>query len=492
MSRPLSITLRLNLGVLILGSVVFMALTFLVHGNYGFNDDYVVVGQIKQSQMGLHEVMQSGLNSPYGAGRFFAVILTALVAPLLTSVETLQIFRIVGVVGWALVSMLLYVTLRKLKVTSALSVVLSLVPILVPGSQLTLISGTNFFYSWGTLLAIWIGAKVAFLKKKSTITIIKLALMALIPAMLYQPISAFLMLIPAISWQLQRDDDRKKANFFLAIVIYITSLLSNWVLVKIFYSSPRLEGGINLNYKLQTFFSETLPMAVLPHLYVFTPELARKTFPLILLTSIVFYIWNTRNSQLRFFRGILDTFLEVCTLTGLIPLTLGWLFFIHEDGVNFRKIFWGSSTWIILFLLSLGTTLLRANRFLNTLAVSLIFSSLILWTLFFRVSTVELQQKEWSSALCASRQVPLTAESELALELLRPPANLEKYLYKDEIAVHSLTFPGPIMFLPWLSNSKELPENIIQNAWGIHASAKGSGVGRNWSEKYRSCWLESR
>jgi hypothetical protein len=369
MRPPLSITLSLNLGALILGSVVFVALTFLVRGRYGFNDDYVVVGQIEQSQMGLREIMQWGLNSPYGAGRFFAVILTALVAPLLTSVEALQILRIVGVVGWALVSMLLYVMLRKLNVTSTLSVVLSLVPILVPGSQLTLISGTNFFYSWGTLLAIWISSKVAFFKKESSMTIFRLALIALIPTMIYQPISAFLMLMPAISWQLQRDDNRKKANFLWAIAIYISSLFSNWALVKIFYSSPRLEGGFNFNYKMQTFFSETLPMAIVPHLYVFTPDLARKTFPIILLISTVFYLWNIQNSQLRFFRGTLDTFLEICILTGLIPLTLGWLFFIHEDGVNFRKIFWGSSTWIILFLLSLGTRLLKANWFLSIITV---------------------------------------------------------------------------------------------------------------------------
>jgi hypothetical protein len=233
-------------------------------------------------------------------------------------------------------------------------------------------------------------------------------------------------------------------------------------------------------------------MSILPHLYIFFPELARNAFPLILIVSVIFYVLNTRFSQLRFHRGLLDSFLEVCILSGLIPLSLGWLFFIHEDGANFRKIFWGSSIWGILFLLSVGTRLLRGNLFLNIAAASLVVLTLALWTLFFRFSTVDLQQKEWSSALCASRQILLTAESELALESLRPPATLDKYVYKDEIAVHSLSFPGPAMFLPWLSNAKERPENIIPNAWGIHASAKGSNAGKIWSEKYRECWLSSK
>jgi hypothetical protein len=484
--------LKLKSDVWVLGSVVFVYLIFLVYGEYGFNDDYVVVGQIAQSHMGPREVLIWGLSSPYGAGRFLAAALTALVAPLLDSLESLQILRIVGALGWALVSMHLYRMLQRLNVARALSIVLSLIPILVPGSQLTLISGTNFFYSWGTLFAIWISGQIAFLKMNSRLTIFKLTFLALFPTMIYQPISSFLLLIPAISWQLQRKNYQKKANFLWAILIYLFSLLSNWILVKIFYSSPRLDGEFNFEIKIQTFFSEILPMSILPHLYIFFPELARNAFPLILIVSVIFYVLNTRFSQLRFHRGLLDSFLEVCILSGLIPLSLGWLFFIHEDGANFRKIFWGSSIWGILFLLSVGTRLLRGNLFLNIAAASLVVLTLALWTLFFRFSTVDLQQKEWSSALCASRQILLTAESELALESLRPPATLDKYVYKDEIAVHSLSFPGPAMFLPWLSNAKERPENIIPNAWGIHASAKGSNAGKIWSEKYRECWLSSK
>jgi hypothetical protein len=233
-------------------------------------------------------------------------------------------------------------------------------------------------------------------------------------------------------------------------------------------------------------------MSISPHLFLFSPEIARKIYPLIILFSLFLYLVNLRKSQIRMYRGIVDSLLEICLLTGLIPLTLGWFFLIHEDGVNFRKIFWGSSTWIILFMLSLGPKILQFNRVTETLALSLMIAALLIWTIFFRFSTVQLQEKEWESAVCASAQVKLNGESELALENMLIPSTLDRYTYKDEIAVQSLVFPGPRVFLPWLSNLKAQPRNLIASAWGIHASPKGSGEGKKWSEEFKSCWLGNR
>jgi hypothetical protein len=476
----------------ILGLVVLLLLVFLTRGKYGFNDDYVSVGQIVQSNMGFDEVLAVSLNSPFGAGRFVAILLTATFAPLLTTIDSLQFLRIIGAIGWALVSMKIYSELRKLNVARNFSMVLSLIPILVPGSQLTLISGTNFFYSWGTLLAIWVSGQIACLRKRSSLNIFRVTIFALIPTMIYQPISAYLLVIPAISWQLQRNNYEKKMNFLWSIFIYIFSLFTNWILVKLLYESPRLEGGLNLSIKLQTFLSDTLPMSISPHLFLFAPEVARKTYPLVILLSLVLYLVNLQRSQIHIYRGVVDTFLEICILTGLIPLTLGWFFLIHEDGANFRKIFWGSSIWIILFMLSLGPKILQFNRVTETLALSLMIAALLIWTIFFRFSTVQLQEKEWESAVCASAQVKLNGESELALEDMLIPSTLDRYTYKDEIAVQSLVFPGPRVFLPWLSNLKAQPRNLIPSAWGIHASPNGSGEGKKWSEKFYSCWLSKR
>ena len=471
---------------------MLLLLVFLTRGRYGFNDDYVVVGQIVQSNMGFKEVLYWSLGSPYGAGRFVAILLSSISAPLLTSIDFLQFLRIIGAVGWALVSMKIYRELRKLNVTRYFSIVLSLVPILVPGSQLTLISGTNFFYSWGTLMAIWVGGKIAYLRKRTSLQIFQMTLFALIPTMVYQPISAYLLLIPAISWQLQRNNHEEKINFLLSISIYIASLFTNWILVKFLYESPRLEGGLDFSLKLQFFLNETLPMSISPHMFLFAPELARKTYPIIIGCSLVLYFINIRRSQIRIYRGILDTFLELCILTGLIPITLGWFFLISEDGANFRKIFWGSSIWIILFLLSLGPNLFQNHRMTEILGVALIITALLFWTIFFRSSTVQLQEKEWRTAVCASAQVKLKGDSDLALEDILVPFPLDKYRFKDEIAVQSLVFPGPQVFLPWLSNLKAQPENLIPSAWGIHSTAKGSGEGEKWSEEFNSCWLGKR
>ena len=475
----------------ILGFFLLAYLVLTVRGRYGFNDDYVVVGQIAQSDMGMRDVW-NWASSPYSSGRFAAILLIAIASPLLAAIDGLQILRMIGAIGWALVSMRLCVELRRFKVTRVFSIVLSLVPIFVPGSQLTLISGSNFYYSWGTLLAIWISGRIANLEKSSYKIPVALIFLGLIPTMFYQPISAFLILLPAVSWSLWRNNNQKRRNFIWGIAIYLISILMNWLIVKLFYSSSRLEGNLDFGNKMNTFLFETLSISILPHLYIINADVARKCYPLVLLLSVLFFFLNIRSLQMNVFRGVTNTCLEICLLTGLLPLTLGWLFLIAEDGVNFRKVFWGSSSWLILFLLSLNKAFINNNRFMGYVGLIIMLSALLLWALFFRYTTVHLQQKEWDSAICASRQVKLTPESDLSLDYLLPSDPRDKFLYKDEIAVHSLAFPGPQTFLPWLGNLEAQPDNIIPNAWGIHSSTKGSGEGRDWTREFNSCWNNPR
>jgi hypothetical protein len=464
---------------------VALYLLFLVHGNYGFNDDYVVVGQIAQSNMGFWNVLEWA-SSPFSSGRYIAIFLIAIAAPLLSAVDTLQILRIVGLIGWALVSMQLHRELTKLKVSRIFSMTLSLVPIFIPGSQLTLISGNNFYYSWGTLLAIFVSGRIAKQRAMKLNTFVVLTSFALLPTMFYQPISAYLLLIPAISWMLQLSDYQRKNNFKIAIVIYAISILSNWLIVKLFYDSSRLDGALDFSLKIETFFIDTLPMTVIPHLYIFAPDYARGLYPFVILVSVLFHLLAFRGLQLVRY-GVINSLLHVCILTGLVPLTLGWLFFINEDGVNFRKIFWGSSVWMILFLLAIYIKLGRNNQLLYAICFFLMLLALAIWTIFFRVTTVQLQEREWQSAVCASKQVKLKADSELALDAFNQPVSHVKFQFKDEIAVSSLSFPGPRTFIPWLSNSAAHPDNIISNAWGIRVSEKGLNEGREWSNEFRAC-----
>lgn len=470
--------------------LVFTTLWFLVHGTYGFNDDYVIVGQVNQAHMDFFALAKWALGSPFSAGRFVGDLLGAIAAPFLSAISQLEILRIVAVIGWAFVSSFLYFIARTLGLRKTLSLALCLVPIIIPGSQLTIISGTNFPYSWATLLALIVGWRIGLDRHTSFTRTVVFLIAAQISTMVYQPSIEYILVIPAFYWILNPNTKKIAFNFWTAIGIYFASLLINWSLAKLLYDSSRLNGSVNFPFNIRSYFHDIFPMALMPHLFIFRPDLARELYVFVFLLSLLAFWVARKRLGTPISTSPKYLVLDILVALGLVPLTLGWLLFLPGNGVDFRQIFWGSSAWVIVLVLNLGLLFPQRNKYGTLLISAFCIATLFLWTPFVRYSTVDLQIREWDSAMCASKSVGLTPTSNLASQdlLLNYPAR--KFIFKDEIAVQSLTFPGPRVFMPWLSHNLLRPGNRLPSAWKIQMTEVGAAEGKSWSADFKNCWLK--
>ena len=71
-------------------------LIFLVRGKYGFGDDYVFLGWIKETSSGIIPTFHYQISPGYNAGRVLYAGIFSLVFPYIANIDALVIARIIG------------------------------------------------------------------------------------------------------------------------------------------------------------------------------------------------------------------------------------------------------------------------------------------------------------------------------------------------------------------------------------------------------------
>lgn len=457
----------------------------LFSGNYGFNDDYVLVGQFKQSDFNFLQALKWGLDSPYSAGRFLYCLAIAIVSPLLKSVETLIFIRILSVIGWCLTSVFIFKYLRKAGARRLDAATCAQIVYLIPGVLLHQASAAQYPYGWASLIALIAGNNLHKNTPTKFIAYIQSLILTIISIMIYQPAGALVLFVPIIRLILQ-SNQRNSRILTLSTKVFLVALGSNYLLARLLYTSPRLENKLDVGDKVSQFFQLVIPSSLFVFEGVYNYNFYLKIFLMMLCIFIVlFYFYSNRENQSE---GIFNKINRVLVATLFMPVTLGWLIFVPEDGVSQRKIMWGSLISLNIIYLMIVSLKGKTMKLIRISAITAVIASMITWPHLVRSNLIELQINEWSAAKCASRIYVISQEYEFGSYSSRLNYEQKKLEYQDEYAVLSSNFPGPRIFMPFLANNETNLGNIVESAWTLKLSNEESIKNDIWGKNFIECF----
>ena len=476
--------------------VCFSLLFFATCGTYGYNDDYVILGLVREGNWGFGTTLFWFTNLAANSGREIAAIFQSLFYPRIQNVSDLSFIRVVGILGWGISSSYIYLQLRKHNFTLMLSLAISLLVWIVPGSVFLTILTAGFIYSWIFLFALVLSAKAMMMGELKRKHFPIFFLGALCVAFGYQPMLPAVLFFPIVQWMNFKSNRERTGTLIyqLAFLVY-GALLVNYIYVRIRFSESRISGNLNLINKIKLGFSELFPMISVPQLFLFL----RPTAVLLSIASLILILslWVLKNASMKKPR-IRDIFLLLASLLGWMPITSFWLLLVPEDKLDFRRIYAGS----IIFLASFLCLIFAHNydslidkskkRFSGIVVIISIFGIGTFWSFAVKESTTSLQVQEYNAALCASREVKLDTDSVLASDFMTKNYRFKEFAFADEFAQQSLNFPNPRTYIPFMSD-REIYSNMgLSSPQGLKVSEKGEGKGRFWSEQFSVCFDELR
>ena len=266
-------------------------------------------------------------------------------------------------------------------------------------------------------------------------------------------------------------------TFVKALVIVLALFFINFVLVKFGYNSQRLSLHIEWIGKLTYVLNDLLPTTIYPWLYIWFPEqwwlkyLSWATY----LLSIVFIMCTLIRSVYRV-RGA-DTHIKMTEFifilsiaTSLMPLTLG-MFIFTEQAIALRRVLFASMTFWFTFLFSLSCVLrFPENRqfikVLNYGLLSFLMLYIFAFGYFLDVGTVQLASREWSAAVCASKQAPLIEPARVNSRVTILPKPFLNALRSEEFQTSTFTYPTGGM-LVWLAHLEANHSQPAFNRWNL-------------------------
>lgn len=462
------------------------AFTLTIVGTYGFGDDYVILGLAKQDNWDYLKSLEWFSSLPYNSGRQFAAIFQSIGYPFLESIDQLLILRILGVAGWLFSSLYIHSVLGKFGLEKSLRFAVSSIVFLLPGSIFLTILTASFIYPYIFLLALWISFQ--WVDENTKVTKPILIILAVLVSFGYQPITVTLILFPLIRSVRNNGKDRKiTSDLIQTTILTYFALAINYLYIKLTYSENRLNGSIDLLAKMKLYFLEILPMIQTPHLYLFSNRIASNIVLIIFIlyaTSSIFSFFKKNNiSKFQLSTSIS----KVLSWNGALFATSFWLILIPENKQDFRRLFWVSMIWYTYMIVKVSLRFSGNQKIKQVLNWAPVFL-VIIWLFSVRVTTVDLQIREFNSAKCASKQYELSAESQLSMKYLLPDYKYSKYAFEDEFAVRAFDFNNPRTFLPMITNNLYKSNEKILSVWGMSYNFNGNREGELWSKRFLVCW----
>jgi hypothetical protein len=459
-----------------------------VLGNYGFNDDYVMLGLVQLTTGKFQEILSIFL-TPTNSGRFFSSIIQASYLLKFNEIEHLSILRTLTSIVLGLSALLVFSGAVRLKYSVPTSFILSTLIIFAPGIFVISVTGFVFSYILSFYLVLCLSWYLTFNSINNYLQMTILAIILFVVGNGYQPLMSAILFFPLLRFG--KDNIDQFIYLRNAVISYVFSLGSNYLFVLLFSNTNRISIEIDFQEKIYLMLKKIIPMTISPHIFLQNVNVAVLTSYLILFvffTIIMHYIFKKENK----YKKISVEYRTYYTLSALgwVPLTTGWLFIITEDKVYFRMligatiIFWLS---IVIYLDNFISRFRLAEN-LRYFAAFSISVFLVFTYIDFRISTVIPQVKQWGAAICASEKIQLNQNSVLDSKIINLTIPNPKRLYEDEYSIESLFFPGPQIFIPTLANNKILAREKITNPWQIRFSEnQTSEEGRKWSNQYRKC-----
>jgi hypothetical protein len=372
-----------------------------------------------------------------------------------------------------------------MKVRKTDSIVCAQIVQLIPGVLLHQTSAVQYPYGWASLIALVAGQCLFNPKIKPLHVLVVSFLLTSVSIMIYQPSGALILFIPIAKYILERNQANSR-NLTRAIIIFTFALSLNYLLARLFYSSPRLENDLQFATKVEEFIKFVIPSSLLLFDGIYTLNSAFKLLIyLIVILILIFHLRSIRRFKLE---GVSHKINDVLIASLFFPLTLGWLIFVSEVGISQRKIMWGSLISITILYLILSIRQEKVFNQLKKMLILVIVVSSIAWPLEVRLNHVDLQIKEWGAAQCASKKSIVSDDQEIGPFYSNLIYSQKKSEYQDEYAVLSSRFPGPRIFIPFLANNAAARPNKIESAWTLKLSEDTDSVYASWGTEFIACF----
>lgn len=500
--------LRKNFITVCLFSSVFIFLLLVTSGEWAKNDDYVDLGLYRFGNWNYSDAFSALMPANAGAGRPLHVIWQSVIFPKIDSVGDLSRIRVIHSLIFSLLTVYLYQTIQNIFHQPSVAMSISLIPLILPGSW-GLISYTSAAPFAIAIIVCTFGYRTQRLRtfhkwNQRLMSYTIFFLIGLFSVFLYQPTVFFLPLLPAIDYIKSRFDHEAvfsslKQRMENVIAVVLTSsicLLINYVFVISFYDSPRAEGQIGTLNHLTFVLNSAVDRVIAPNL-LRLPIIGQYTNQLAIFI-VVFtagtYFQSIRNSKNDAISKYKYRFLFKATdfllMFSLLPMFLGFLFFIPEEATDFRRYYFASiASSIILISLSAAT----ANRWFVKRKIVRCFLPIITAVLVvigaiqFRSSTIEVASKEWRAAVCSSRMTRPPADSTFNFN------DIEFSFYQkingpgDEFNVLSLFRPVAGQMLIWNSYNLNSNQPLILNPWEIKIIISPN-PSSEWSSNFLKCY----
>lgn len=466
---------------------VFLALFLSTRGEYGYGDDYVILGIAKQSGFNFLAIFNWFTNLSMNAGRSLGAVFQGIAYSALNDVGSLGFIRLVSALGWALCATYLYRRARDIGFRLQTAIVMGSVIVLIPGVAFLTILTAGFIYAWGTLFALFLSWRISQTQRFDLSKLSTFVLMGLAVSSIYQPILNVIPLFSILVFVKEKDLNRIILNKICisSSLIYICLAL-NFIYIRFFLDSQRISGSINLGEKLKLAIESILPMIVFPQYHLLFSH--NQIIPIMIILAIAIYI-ILANKQMILGKGkFIDVYAKKTLLIllsfGYMPVTLIWLLLIPENTVDYRRILWaGLMFWLITLTEVMEKILLNS---INWVFIVIGFLTCLIWLNVVRASTVQLQIDEWSAAKCASSSVALKSSTRFPITIRESKINSRFKPSTDEFARSSMFYPGPQTFMPWLANDWA-GNTKIPVAWGMYAGQNPTLEGLKWVAKFRKC-----
>ncbi len=466
---------------------VFSALFLSTRGEYGYGDDYVILGIAKQADFNFQVIFSWFTNLSMNAGRSLGAVFQGIVYSSINDVGSLGFIRLVSALGWALCATYLYRRARDIGFSLQTAIAMGCMIVLIPGVAFLTILTAGFIYAWGTLFALVLSWRISQTERFNLPKLTIFALMGLAVSSIYQPILNVIPLFSILVFIKKKDLIGLRLNkIYLSSALIYICLALNFIYIRFFLDSQRISGSIDLGEKMKLTIESIFPMIVLPQFHLLFSH--NRTVPIMIILATSAYIVFA-NKKIFLEKGkFIDVYpkktLLILVSFGYLPVTLVWLLLIPENTVDYRRFLWtGLMFWIITLAEVMEKIL---SKSINWIFIVIGFLTCLIWLNVVRVSTVQLQIDEWSAAKCASSSVELELSTRFPTTIQESKINSKFKPSTDEFARYSMFYPGPQTFMPWLAN--DLTGNAkIPVAWGIYVGENPTPEGLKWVAKFKQC-----
>ena len=455
--------------------LLFLPLIEVASKSYGKTDDYVFLGLMKTNEFSLASGFKYFSIQEWTAGRFATNFFLAFVFDKDSNISNLAVIRMCVLIVFFSAAVFNYFVIVKLTKSRFTAFILSTILVAVPGFQsfITLVAAGS--YILGILLGLLISYLLVSLQTFSIRNFILVVTLLFALSTIYQPLVFLPLIYPCVKVIIDKFSRDSSQRLFQVYLFSLLALAINWMIVRFTFSDSRASFTLDLRTKFQVLYENVLVLVQYPWFNLL--KLDDYVLHILLLFTLflqIYHFWKLLRQgklpQAKAF-SMSQCFAIIFVLSGGVPLSFLWFFFISENALDFRR--YSSATILFAFILISCTHVSLISNLKSVIVKSVVRSTLTLFVVIaYGISTLtsletsNILAREWNDFVCASREVKLEEYAQISSDEILKIYQGDRAVSED-FRTSSLSFPNPPSFMLWLSQI-EAGQNIDFPPWNMN------------------------